>query len=106
MNQPYLCAAVALFYSRKARSIVFNLVAFVLVLMQAPGESASAAKKTKAAAGGDGGAAIDWAAIAEAGAVQKQTVDTLKQFCRDRGLTTTGKKSDLVARVLDALGSA
>jgi len=75
---------------------------------QAPGESASAAKKSKASAagGGDSGATIDWAAIAEAGAIAKQTVDTLKQFCRDKGLTTTGKKGDLVARVAEALGSA
>jgi hypothetical protein len=66
---------------------------------QAPGEGTGAAKKAKA--GGAG--AVDWAALAAAGAVGKQTVETLKGFCRDKGLALGGKKGDLVARVLEAL---
>jgi hypothetical protein len=46
---------------------------------------------------------VDWAALAAAGAVGKQTVETLKGFCRDKGLALGGIKGDLVARVLEAL---
>jgi hypothetical protein len=37
--------------------------------------------------------------------IKKQTVPTLKSFCKEKGLSCAGKKADLVERVEEFLDS-
>lgn len=73
------------------------------------GPSRSSAKRSKPARAvvdddSEGSeAAIDWASLAATGSLDERTVPELKDKLRAMGLAVGGKKSDLVARLSDAL---
>ena len=46
---------------------------------------------------------FDFAEFHKAGTLKKQSVPKLKAFCKSQGLSTAGKKADLLKRVEDAL---
>jgi ATP-dependent DNA helicase 2 subunit 1 len=77
-------------------------------------ENPSTGTTTKRKAPSSGGAAkkpkvdsssLDWPALFKADQIKKQTVPTLKSFCKETGLSCAGKKADLVERVEEFLDS-
>lgn len=46
---------------------------------------------------------LDWPALLKDDQIKKQTVPTLKAFCSGKGMSTSGKKADLVERITDFL---
>jgi hypothetical protein len=48
---------------------------------------------------------LDWYGLLKADQIKKQTVLTLKSFCKEKGLPCSGKKADLVKRIEATLGS-
>jgi len=65
--------------------------------------AAPAAKKKKEDTGAADNAAIDWVDACHSGQIQKFTIQMLKDFLKTKKMPVSGKKQELIDRIMDAI---